>query len=233
MITLLAASFRGRRFILEGGGTGTAACAGAGEGCWGQGGHCQPLPTSPSLMYSVSDSSQLPWDFGIMDTLGAVLINPGDVDPPGVVTVTTPPQPPPPPERAGRCLPAATADLQLTGKSTHPIKGSLRLLLSIANSRLSRGKPPVSPVGVWALGANPAEESRLQEHLPLLKDGLGSPSSLGQVRPDRAVQLVVGMACGGAGIGGFSLESDPLVDFPSLSSSPRVGSASKTTPVWL
>lgn len=155
MITLLAASFRGRRFILEGGGTGTAACAGAGEGCWGQGGHCQPLPTSPSLMYSVSDSSQLPWDFGIMDTLGAVLINPGDVDPPGVVTVTTPPQPPPPPERAGRCLPAATADLQLTGKSTHPIKGSLRLLLSIANSRLSQGKPPVSPVGVWGSRGKP------------------------------------------------------------------------------
>lgn len=42
----------------------------------------------------------------------------------------------------------------------------------------------------------------------------------------------MGIAHPGAGIEGVSLESDPWVDFHSLSSSPKVGSASKTTPIW-
>lgn len=42
----------------------------------------------------------------------------------------------------------------------------------------------------------------------------------------------MGMACTGAGIEGFSLELDPWVDFHSLNSSPKVGSASKTAPIW-
>lgn len=48
---------------------------------------------------------------------------------------------------------AAPADLQLTGKSTHPIKGSPGLLLSIADARLSRGARPRQGEGCWAVGA--------------------------------------------------------------------------------
>lgn len=63
----------------------------------------------------------------------------------------------PPKTGAGRYLPAATVDLQLTGKSTHLIKGSLWLLLSIANTLLSQEKPPSGATA--ALGVNAVRTS--------------------------------------------------------------------------
>lgn len=146
MQALLAASFGGRRFNFRCKTVVELELCWAGEGYWGQ---ALPAPANLFQPHLLSDRTQLPWVVGIMNTLGVVLINPGDVDPSGVVTVATHTLPThPPPEPAGRCLPAATVDLQLTGKSTHPIKGSLWLLLSIANTWLSLGKPPLVPVGV-------------------------------------------------------------------------------------
>lgn len=50
-------------------------------------------------------------------------------------------------------------DLQLTRKSTHPIKGSPWLLLSIANIWLSQGKSPLGASGCVGLSGQTPQKS--------------------------------------------------------------------------
>lgn len=74
---------------------------------------------------------------------------------------------------------AAPADLQLAGKSTHPIKGSLGLLLSIADARLSRGARPRQGEGCRAVGADEREWGHTE----------GKKGGSGQVPAARAAHL--------------------------------------------
>lgn len=67
---------------------------------------------------------------------------------------------------------AAPADLQLAGKSTHPIKGSPGLLLSIADARLSWGARPRQGEGCRAVGAEQREWGH-RAHLGEKKGGQG------------------------------------------------------------
>lgn len=123
-------------------------------------------------------------------------------------------------------MPEATLDLQLTGKSTHPIKGSPRLLLSIANSQLSQGKPPWVPPGVrGSRGERCREESWLQEqriyllYKSYLAEGRSCSACLGKTRQGSFARGGNGPYCveSGGSVGNRSHE----LTFPRLVHHPK------------
>lgn len=133
-------------------------------------------------------------------------------------------------------MPAATLDLQLTGKSTHPIKGSPRLLLSIANNRLSQGKPPWVTRGArGSRGERCREESWLQEqriyllYKNYLAEGRSRSACLGKTRQRSFAPGGNSPYCveSGGSVGNRSHELTP-----SLASSPKAVLVSKNAPAW-